>query len=67
MLFRSSAHTGTNLPILLAGGGFKHAGHVAYDRKANKNLSNLLLRMLHQMDIEAKTFGTSSGTVTEVG
>ena len=30
----ASAHTCENLPILLAGGGFRHAGHVAFDRKA---------------------------------
>ena len=34
-LGNASAHTCDNLPILLAGGGFKHAGHVAFDRKNN--------------------------------
>src|SRR5262249_14360610 len=32
-LGNASAHTCDNLPIILAGGGFKHAGHVAFDRK----------------------------------
>lgn len=35
-LGNASAHTTSNLPILLAGGGFRHAGHIAFDRKNNK-------------------------------
>ncbi len=62
----ASAHTCDNLPILLAGGGFQHAGHVAFDRKNNKPLSNLFVRMLQQMGIEVDRFGTSTGTLSEV-
>ena len=62
----ASAHTCDNLPILLAGGGFRHAGHVAFDRKDNRPLSNLFVRMLHQMDVEADRFGSSTGTLGEV-
>jgi hypothetical protein len=61
-----SAHTCDNLPILLAGGGFKHAGHVAFDRKNNKPLSNLFVRMLGQMGLEMDRFGSSTGTLSEV-
>ena len=62
-LGNASAHTCENLPILLAGGGFHHAGHVAFDRKKNAPLSNLFVRMLHQVDIEADRFGSSTGTL----
>ncbi len=65
-LGNSSSHDNTNLPILLAGGGFKHKGHVAYDRKINTLLSNLYLRMIHQMGIEAKSFGASTGAISDV-
>lgn len=65
-LGNSSSHDNTNLPILLAGGGFKHQGHLAYDRKNNTLLSNLFLRMLHQLGIEAKSFGASTGVVSEI-
>jgi hypothetical protein len=65
-LGNSSSHDNTNLPIILAGGGFKHKGHVAYDRKNNTLLSNLYLRMLHQMGIEAKSFGASTGAISDV-
>ena len=62
----ASAHTCDNLPILLAGGGFKHAGHVAFDRKNNKPLSNLFVRMLQQMGIQSDRFGSSTGKLDEV-
>lgn len=65
-LGNSSNHDNTNLPIILAGGGFKHKGHVAYDRKKNTLLSNLFVRILHQTGIEAKSFGASTDAVTEV-
>jgi hypothetical protein len=65
-LGNSSSHDNTNLPILLAGGTFKHKGHVAFDRKNNTLLSNLYVRMLHHMGIEAKTFGASTGVSSEI-
>lgn len=65
-LGNASAHTCDNLPILLAGGGFKHAGHVAFDRKDNKPLSNLLVRMAQQLGLEIDRFGSSTGVLSEV-
>lgn len=65
-LGNSSSHDNHNLPILLAGGIFKHQGHVAFDRKNNTLLSNLYVRMMHHMGIEAKSFGASNGIVSEV-
>jgi hypothetical protein len=65
-LGNSSSHDNNNLPILLAGGGFKHQGHLAYDRKNNVLLSNLFVRMLQQMDIDANSFGASTGVLSEV-
>ncbi len=66
-LGNASAHTSQNLPIIVAGGGFKHAGHVLYDRQKNRPLSNLFVRMLHQMGIEADKFGTSTGMISDIG
>jgi hypothetical protein len=65
-LGNGSAHTCDNLPVILAGGGFRHAGHVAYDRQNNTPLSNLFVRMLQQLDIELDAFGSSTGTLSEV-
>jgi len=65
-LGNSSSHDNNNLPIILAGGGFKHKGHIAFDTKNNTLLSNLYVRMLHQIGIEAKTFGASNGVISEI-
>ena len=60
----ANTHDNTNLPILLAGGGFKHGQHLAFKRDANAPLSNLYVSLLQQMGIEADAFGSSSGTLT---
>jgi hypothetical protein len=52
-----------NLPILLAGGGFKHGQHLAFDRVNNKPLCNLFVMMLRQFGMEVNSFGTSTGTI----
>lgn len=65
-LGNSSSHDNNNLPIILAGGTFKHQGHLAYDTKNNMLMSNLFVRMLHHMNIEAQTFGASNGIISEV-
>lgn len=65
-LGNASNHDNLNLPVLLAGGGFKHAGHVAFDRTNNTMLSNLFVRMIQQMGIESDKFGASTGVLSEV-
>lgn len=65
-LGNASNHDNTNLPIILAGGGYKHAGHIAHDKTNNTYLSNLFVRMLQQMDIEMDKFGASTGVLSEV-
>jgi hypothetical protein len=59
----SGHHTVDNLPILLAGGGFKHGQHLAFDRASNKPLCNLFVMMLRQFGLEVNSFGTSTGTI----
>jgi hypothetical protein len=65
-LGNASSHSTDNLPVLLAGGGFRHAGHVAFDRKSNQPLSNLFVRMLQQLGLEFERFGSSTGSLAEV-
>ena len=62
----ANAHTNSNLPIVLAGGGFKHGEHKAYPAKGlgRQPLCNLYLSMLQRFGAEVKTFGTSTGTLT---
>ena len=59
----ANSHSNVNLPVLLAGGGYKHGQHLAFDTKNNYPLSNLYLTMLHRLGIESNQFSTSSGTM----
>ena len=60
----ANSHSNVNLPVLLAGGGFKHGQHLAFNTQNNYPLSNLYVSMLHRLGIEAKEFSTSKGTMT---
>ena len=66
-LGNASNHSTSNLPILLAGGGFKHGQHLVVaprgDLKQSTPLSNLFVTMLQHLGIETEKFATSTGTV----
>ena len=60
-----NAHTNYNLPIILAGGGFKHGEHKAYPQKSNKvPLCNLFVSMLNHFGCEVDRFHHSTGTLS---
>jgi len=59
----ANAHSNTNLPVMLVGGGFKHAGHLAFDQKKNYPLPNLYLSMLQRLGLEVDKFASSTGTM----
>jgi len=58
----AAQHMSQNLPIILAGGGFKHAGHVLLDKKNNKPLSNLFVSVLQRTGMKIDKFADSTGT-----
>ncbi len=60
----ANSHSNVNLPVLLAGGGFRHGQHLAFDKENNHPLTNLHLSMLHRLGIPAKEFSTSRGTMS---
>lgn len=60
------AHTTTNLPILFAGGGFRHGQHLQFDEHRNYPLPNLFVSMLQRMGIESDSFASSTGTMTGI-
>jgi hypothetical protein len=62
-LGNANTHVTTNLPILLAGGGFRHGQHLAFDTQRNYPLPNLFVSMLQRLGIEADKFSTSTGTM----
>jgi len=59
----ANSHANTNLPVLLAGGGFKHAGHLGFDTKKNYPLPNLFVSMLQRLGIETDRFASSTGAM----
>ena len=63
----ANSHANTNLPVLLAGGGFKHAGHLAFDAKKNYPLPNVFVSMLQRMGLDADKFASSTGTCRGLG
>ncbi|MCB1225608.1 MAG: DUF1552 domain-containing protein [Verrucomicrobiales bacterium] len=57
-LGNASAHDNKNMPVLFAGGGFKHGQHLAFDPKNNYPLPNLYLSALHRLGMEEERFAT---------
>jgi hypothetical protein len=62
----ANIHNTTNLPVILAGGGFRHGQHLAYNRDFNTPLANLYLSMLQNMGVETDRFASSTGTLTRL-
>ena len=62
-LGNANTHVTTNLPIIFAGGGFKHGQHLGFDRERNYPLPNLFVSMLQRMGIESDKFASSTGTM----
>ncbi len=64
----ASAHANTNLPVILAGGGFKHGRHLFFPKQGRKQtpLCDLFVTLLQQMGIERDQFGSSTGNLNQV-
>ena len=61
----ANAHSNHNLPVVLAGGGFRHGQHLAFDKTPGRNypLPNLFVSMLQRLGMEVDKFATSTGTM----
>jgi hypothetical protein len=59
----ANAHSTTNLPMLFAGGGFRHGQHLAFDKAQNYPLPNLFVSMLQRFGLEENSFASSTGTM----
>ena len=62
-LGNANTHVTTNLPVIFAGGGFKHGQHLAFDTQHNYPLPNLFVSMLQRMGLETDKFGSATGTM----
>lgn len=59
----ANAHTNNNLPVLIAGGGFRHSQHVSLGGTHDYPLPNLFVSALQRLGLEADKFATSTGTM----
>jgi hypothetical protein len=57
-----NSHSNKDLPVLLAGGRFKHGQHLAIT-PGSTPLCNLYVSVLNQLGLEEKSFGTSTGAL----
>jgi len=64
-LGNASSHDWHNLPIILAGGGYKHGAYVAHDAKDNTPLANLFVALAQRMGIETDRFGSSTAETVD--
>jgi hypothetical protein len=64
----ASSHANTNLPVILAGGGFKHGRHLFFPKQGRQQtpLCNLFVTLLQQMGLEQDQFGSSTGNLNEL-
>ena len=62
-LGNASSHDTRNMPMILAGGGFKHGQHLAFDTDHNYPLPNLYVSMLQRLGLETESFASSTGTM----
>ena len=59
----ANAHSNDNLPVLLAGGGFKHGQHLAFDRQHNHPLADLFVSLLQNLGVEVDQFASGRSTL----
>ena len=63
-LGNASSHNNRNMPVVVAGGGFRHGQHLAFDQKNNYPLPNLFVSLLQRLGLETDKFATSTGTLS---
>ena len=63
-LGNAATHAVKNLPVLLAGGGFRHGQHLAFDPNNPPPLSNLFVSMLQRLGLPSDKFASSTGTLS---
>lgn len=62
-LGNASSHDTKNMPVIVAGGGFKHGQHVAFDPKNNTPTGQIFVSLLQRLGIETDQFASGKGRV----
>ncbi|MEZ6131663.1 MAG: DUF1552 domain-containing protein [Planctomycetaceae bacterium] len=62
----ANSHTNSDLPLILAGGGFQHGEQKRYPAEGRSRvpLCNLFVSLLQRFGVETDQFGTSTSTLT---
>ncbi|MFM7397739.1 MAG: DUF1552 domain-containing protein [Verrucomicrobiota bacterium] len=60
-LGNANSHSNQNLPVILAGGGFRHGGHLRFNPVNNTPLANLYVSMLRGLGVDADRFASGTG------
>lgn len=63
-LGNASNHSNQNMPVVLAGGGFRHGQHLRFDQRKNYPLPNLFVSLLQRVGLEDDRFATGTSTMT---
>jgi len=58
-----SSHSIKNLPVFLAGGGFRHGQHLAFDPQNPPPLCNFYVSLLQRIGVQTDKFSTATGTL----
>jgi len=66
-LGNASSHNNSNLPIVVAGGHFKHGQHLQFDPIKSPPLCNLFVSCLQHLGLPEEKFASSTGTLTGLG
>ena len=63
-LGNASSHSSRDIPVVVAGGGFKHGRHVVAGGPGleNARFSNLFVQIARRMGVDMEKFGSSDGT-----
>jgi len=59
-LGNASSHNTQNLPVIVAGGGYRHGSYVAHDANDNTPFANLFVPLAQRMGVEIEKFGSST-------
>ena len=62
-LGNASSHSNTNLPIVMAGGQFRHGQHLAFSPDSSPPLCNLFVSCLQHLGLDVDSFSSGSSTL----
>ena len=65
-LGNASSHNNTNLPVIAAGGRFKHGQHLSFDPEKAPPLCNLFVSYFQHLGIEVDRFSSGTGTLSGI-